>query len=158
MEYHCRIVAGMPGEQKRLIHASQFAAHETLSAPESPLSLCYVTDRERRGEWECACAQNLKSCCVEINQLNAMNYILLYFLLRWLLHVSAKQCHPQGATMFLRDIARRYVGSVICPVTCLLPYWCWSGSESNIVAPWGWHCFAETCRNHRKRKIKKCII
>jgi hypothetical protein len=40
---------------------------------------------------------------VEINQLNALNYILLHFLLQWLLHVSAKQCHPQGATMFLSE-------------------------------------------------------
>jgi hypothetical protein len=24
---------------------------------------CYVTDRERRGEWDCACAQNLNICC-----------------------------------------------------------------------------------------------
>jgi hypothetical protein len=28
----------------------------------------------------------------------------------------------------------------------------------NIVAPWGWHCFAETCRSNCKRKIKKYII
>ena len=50
----------MPIAQKQLIHASQIAAHKTLSAPESPLSLCYVTDRKRRGEWNCVCAQN---CC-----------------------------------------------------------------------------------------------
>jgi len=37
----------MPAAQKQLIHSSQIAAHKTLSAPESPLSLCYVTDRER---------------------------------------------------------------------------------------------------------------
>jgi hypothetical protein len=60
---HCWIVAGMPAEQKQLIHASQIAAHKTLSAPESPLSLCYFTDRERRGEWDCACTQNLNTCC-----------------------------------------------------------------------------------------------
>jgi len=60
---HCWIVAGMPAEQKQLIRASQIAAHKTPSAPESPLSLCYVTDRERRGEWDCACAQNLNTCC-----------------------------------------------------------------------------------------------
>jgi hypothetical protein len=35
---------------------------------------------------------------------------------------------------------------------CLLPYWCWSGSERNTVAPWGLHCFAKTCRSHRKKK------
>jgi hypothetical protein len=39
----------MPAEQKQLIRASQIAAHKTPSAPESPLLLCYVTDRERRG-------------------------------------------------------------------------------------------------------------
>jgi len=49
----------MPAEQKQLIRASQIAAHKTPSAPESPLSLCYVTERERRGEWDCACAQYL---------------------------------------------------------------------------------------------------
>ena len=57
------IVAGKPAEQKHLIRASQIAAHKTPSAPESPLSLCYVTDRERRGEWDCACSQNLNTCC-----------------------------------------------------------------------------------------------
>jgi hypothetical protein len=57
------IVAGMSAEQKQLIRTSQFAAHKTPSAPQSPLSLCYVTDRERRGERDCACAQNLSTCC-----------------------------------------------------------------------------------------------
>jgi hypothetical protein len=60
---HCWIIAGMPTEHKQLIHSSQIAAHKTLSAPESPLSLCYVTGWERRGEWDCACAQNLNTCC-----------------------------------------------------------------------------------------------
>jgi hypothetical protein len=60
---HCWIVTGMPVEQKQLIHASQIAAHKTFSAPESPLSLCYVIDRERGGEWECSCAQNSNTCC-----------------------------------------------------------------------------------------------
>ena len=27
------------------------------------ISLCYITDQERRGEWDCACAQNLNTCC-----------------------------------------------------------------------------------------------
>jgi hypothetical protein len=53
---------------------------------------------------------------------------------------------------------RQIVGSVTRPMTCLLPYWRWNGSERNIVAPWGWHCFAETCRSRRKRKIKKYRI
>ena len=60
---HCWIVVGIPSKQKQLIHASQIAVHKTLSAPESPLSLCYFRDRERRGVWDCACAQNLNSCC-----------------------------------------------------------------------------------------------
>jgi hypothetical protein len=47
---------------------------------------------------------------VEINQLHALNYILLNFLLRWLLHVSAKQCHPQGATMFLSEPLQHQYG------------------------------------------------
>jgi hypothetical protein len=38
----------MTVEEKQLIPALQIAAHATLSVPESPLSLCYVTDRERR--------------------------------------------------------------------------------------------------------------
>ena len=56
----------MPAELKQLIHASQIAAHKRLSAPESPLTLCYVTDREREreeGEWDCAWAENLNTCC-----------------------------------------------------------------------------------------------
>jgi hypothetical protein len=32
------------------------------------------------------------------------------FLLRWLLHVSAKQCHPQGATMFLSEPLQHQYG------------------------------------------------
>src|SRR5215468_2922200 len=32
------------------------------------------------------------------------------FLLRWFLHVSAKQCHPQGATMFLSEPLQRQYG------------------------------------------------
>jgi hypothetical protein len=35
-----------------------------------------------------------------------------------------------------------------CLMTCLLPYWRWSGSVRKTVAPWGWHCFAETRRSH----------
>jgi hypothetical protein len=50
----------MPVEQKQLIHASKIAAQKTLSAPESPLPLCYITDRERKGEWDCA--QTLDTC------------------------------------------------------------------------------------------------
>ena len=42
----------MAVELKQLIHASQIAAHKRLSAPESPLKLCYVTDRERERERE----------------------------------------------------------------------------------------------------------
>jgi hypothetical protein len=57
----------------------------------------------------------------------------------------------------VRYIARRYVGSAIRPMTCLLPYWCWCGSERNTVAPRWWQCFAETCRSHCK-KINSCII
>jgi hypothetical protein len=35
---------------------------------------------------------------------------LFIFLLRWLLHVSAKQYHPQGATMFLSEPLQRQYG------------------------------------------------
>jgi hypothetical protein len=50
---------------------------------------------------------------VENNQQNALTFILLYFsILRCLLHVSAKQCHPQAATMFLSEpLQRQYVRS-----------------------------------------------
>ena len=60
---HSWIVTGMTAERKQLIHASQITAHKTLSAPESPLLLCYVTDWERRGEWDCAWAENLNTRC-----------------------------------------------------------------------------------------------
>jgi hypothetical protein len=46
---HSEIIAGRLTEQKQLIHASQTAAHKTLSAPESPFSFCNVTDRKREG-------------------------------------------------------------------------------------------------------------
>jgi len=46
----------------KLMHASQISAHKMLSAPESPLLLCYITDRERRGEWDRACGQNWNTC------------------------------------------------------------------------------------------------
>jgi len=58
----CWIVAGMSAEQKQLIHASQNAVYKTLFAPESPLSFCSVHVGWRRGEWDCACAQNLNNC------------------------------------------------------------------------------------------------
>jgi hypothetical protein len=43
------VVAGMPAEEKKLIHASQTASHKTLPAPEPPFSICNVTGREREG-------------------------------------------------------------------------------------------------------------
>jgi hypothetical protein len=43
------IAAGRPPEQKQLILASQTEAHKTPPPPESPFSLCNVTDREREG-------------------------------------------------------------------------------------------------------------
>jgi hypothetical protein len=45
---------------------------------------------------------------VEINQQNALYSRLLYFFFfRWLLHVSAKRCHPQVATKFLSEALQR---------------------------------------------------
>jgi hypothetical protein len=44
---HSEIVAGRPVEQKQPIHASQTPVHEMLSAPESPFSLCNLTDQEK---------------------------------------------------------------------------------------------------------------
>jgi hypothetical protein len=38
------------------------------------------------------------------------NYLSLYFFSQWLLHVSAKQCHPQGANMFLSEPLPRQYG------------------------------------------------
>ena len=52
-----------PLNRNNWFRASQISAHKTPSALESPLSLCYVKDRERRGEWDCACPQNLNTCC-----------------------------------------------------------------------------------------------
>jgi hypothetical protein len=46
---HSETAAGRPAEEKQLIQASQTAAHKTLSAPESPFSLCNVTDQEWGG-------------------------------------------------------------------------------------------------------------
>jgi hypothetical protein len=43
------------------------------------------------------------------NQMHC-NYISLYFFSQWLLHVSAKQCHPQGATIFLSEPLQRQYG------------------------------------------------
>jgi hypothetical protein len=64
MRDHSEIVAGRPTEQKHLIHASHTAAHKTLSAPESPFSICNVMDREREGgEKDCACDLDLNTCC-----------------------------------------------------------------------------------------------
>ena len=61
---HCWIVAGMPAEQKQLIHGSQIAVHKTPFAPESPLSFCSVTHRERRGGGGTAHAhKTLNTCC-----------------------------------------------------------------------------------------------
>jgi hypothetical protein len=112
-----------------------------------------------------------------INKLNALIYIYIYI---FIFFTMAPTCFDKTMSYSGSDyihflatsasiwqetrprtyyyIARQYVGFVICPVICLLPYWRWSGSERNIVAPWGWHYFAEICRSHRKRKIKKYII
>jgi hypothetical protein len=46
---HSEIVTGRPAEEKQLINASRTAANKTLSAPESPFSLCNAPDRERAG-------------------------------------------------------------------------------------------------------------
>jgi hypothetical protein len=38
---------------------------------------------------------------------NALNSTLYFSFFRWLLHVSAKQCHPQEATTFLSESLQR---------------------------------------------------
>jgi hypothetical protein len=133
--------------------------------------------------WTTGCVQRLT------NQTHWIIYFFI-FLLRWLLHVSAKRCHPQGAYNNTIKSYNKYIqglcqykicirkNTIICDGSvrscchslvyiyhmillysdCLLPYWHWSGSERKTVTPWGWLCFAETCRSHRKRKIKKYII
>ena len=63
----------MPAEQKQLIRASQIAAHKTPSAPESPLSLCYVTDREREERSGIAHAQKTWTPAVSFN----VGYLIL---------------------------------------------------------------------------------
>jgi hypothetical protein len=47
---------------------------------------------------------------VEINQPNALKLYISLFFSQWLLHVSAKQCHPQGATIFLFEPLPRQYG------------------------------------------------
>jgi hypothetical protein len=49
-------------------------------------------------------------CILELT--NKMHWVLYFFifLLRWLLHVSAKRCHSQGATMFLSEPLQRQYG------------------------------------------------
>jgi hypothetical protein len=99
---------------------------------------------------------------IVINQPNALNYILRYFSFTMAPTCFSKTLPSSGSLMWGPHYAAdgqsglRMWRHVI--LTCLLPYWRWSGSERNTVAPWWWHCFAETCRSHRKRKIKKYII
>jgi hypothetical protein len=59
---HSEIVAGRPAEQKQLIHASQTAAHKTLSAPEPPFLFVMSWTEKKRGEWDCAHDQ-MNTCC-----------------------------------------------------------------------------------------------
>jgi hypothetical protein len=80
---HCWIVAWMRAEEKQLIRASQIAARKTPSAPESPLSLCYSTDRERSGEWDCACVQNLNTCCFVPCEKLTSAYVLKILMSDW---------------------------------------------------------------------------
>jgi hypothetical protein len=59
---HNEIVFGRPAEEKQLVHTSKTAAHKTLSAPESPFSLCNVMDQEKEKKyWNCSFDQNLNS-------------------------------------------------------------------------------------------------
>jgi hypothetical protein len=123
---------------------------------------------------------------IQINQLNALNYILIYFS-----YTMADTCFGQTMPSSGSDYVPFWANSasiwsichcchilccsflyifytvtvlvyIYCMILlysdCLLPYWRWSDSERNTVAPWGWHCLAETCRSLRKRKMKKYII
>jgi hypothetical protein len=52
----------------------------------------------------------LVPCIIDYVETNQLNALKLYTSLRWLLHVSAKQCHPQGATIFLTEPLQRQYG------------------------------------------------
>jgi hypothetical protein len=63
MPNHSEIVAGRPAEEKQLIHASQTAAHKTLSAPGSTFSFCNVTDRAREEVGIAYAIKTWNTCC-----------------------------------------------------------------------------------------------
>jgi hypothetical protein len=91
---------------------------------------------------------------VENNQQNALNSILIYSYFCDCFYVFQQS----NAILSERYIVRRYMGSAIRPMTCLLPYWRWSGSERNIAAPWGWIGLPKHVGAIVKIKIKKYRI
>jgi hypothetical protein len=48
---------------------------------------------------------------VDIKQPNALKLYISLFFSQWLLHVSVKQCHPQGVTIFLSEPLPRQYGT-----------------------------------------------
>jgi hypothetical protein len=76
---------------------------------------------------------------VENNQQKVLNSILF---------MVARTC-------FGKTIPSSRSNYFIRPMSCLLPYWRWSSSERNIVAPWGWHCFTEHLGAIIKNKNKE---
>jgi hypothetical protein len=120
------IVAGRPAKQKQLIHASQIAAHKTSSAPESPFSLCNVTDREGgvgvglrmqseleyllyRSMWETYFSVHFQSRYGHLKPLQSFWYTLYVYI--------------QGIIL----VTRRVHGSA------LHRYWCIVGREAHAI-------------------------
>ena len=82
---------------------------------------------------------------VEINQQNALNYILPALLSYIMMFFLIKVFYTVTIFAYIYCIILLYLD--LSPTILKL-----SGSERNIIAPWGWHCFAETCRSHRNKK------
>jgi hypothetical protein len=82
--------------------------------------------------WEfCLVNLHFVNICVKNQQIHQLFIQFIINRVWYLLHVSALQCHPQGA--FLVPGARGSIEVV---------------SEGTRNAPWGWHCNAVTCRRY----------
>jgi hypothetical protein len=99
---------------------------------------------------------------VEINQLNALNYIFLYFSFAMAPTCFGKTMPYSGsdyvpfwatsASIWQETSHRTYDGTYI-PACYRRAIWhAGSGSDRKVVALWGWHCFTETCRSHCEKK------
>jgi hypothetical protein len=86
-------------------------------------------------------------CIIEYAEIDQEMHWVAYFFI----YTMARTCFGKAMPSSGRDwvpselLQRQYGRS-------LLPYWRWNSSERNLVAPWWWHCLAETCRSHRINK------